>query len=211
MNIVIKQEKATMSNNDFMLDVGLANELKLAFRRTGYTCAEVKHLCERDILADIHRVLTGQAHIIDFSKENLIDCSGEPFTHQSFKVKSHKQGSSFVWNKTTCTSNLHRFLTQKMKHGITGYDFFKKLEKMPTANTCVLKYLLEHQEDIPESWKDKFVFFFGTIYYDPENGDQYVLCLNFYSPCGGDPGGWKWGAHRLLDNFNLHCYALTMS
>jgi len=42
-----------------MLDVGLANELKLAFRRAGYTSEDIKRLCEGDILADVRRVFFG--------------------------------------------------------------------------------------------------------------------------------------------------------
>ena len=50
--------------SDLMLDVGQANELKLAFRRAGYESAEVKTLCEGNILAQVREVLLGLAHIV---------------------------------------------------------------------------------------------------------------------------------------------------
>lgn len=50
-------------NNDLMLDVGQAAELKLAFRRNGWNNAEIKNLSEGDILADVLKVIKGQAEI----------------------------------------------------------------------------------------------------------------------------------------------------
>lgn len=50
--------------SELMLDVGQANELKMAFRRAGYEASEVKRLSEGDILARVREVLLGHAHIV---------------------------------------------------------------------------------------------------------------------------------------------------
>ncbi|MEI6296978.1 MAG: hypothetical protein WCO84_05020 [bacterium] len=54
-----------MRNEGLMLDVGLANELKMAFRRAGYTEAEIKEISKGDFLAGALQVLRGQASIVD--------------------------------------------------------------------------------------------------------------------------------------------------
>lgn len=51
------------ANNDLMLDVSQAAELKLAFRRNGWNNAQIKTLSEGDILAKVLQVITGQAEI----------------------------------------------------------------------------------------------------------------------------------------------------
>lgn len=51
-------------NNELMLDVGQANELKMAFRRSGWTNSEIKELCERETLFQVRRVISGQAKIV---------------------------------------------------------------------------------------------------------------------------------------------------
>jgi hypothetical protein len=51
------------TNNDLMLDVSQAAELKLAFRRNGWNNAQIKTLSEGDILAKVLQVITGQAEI----------------------------------------------------------------------------------------------------------------------------------------------------
>lgn len=51
------------ANNDLMLDVSQAAELKLAFRRNGWNNAQIKTLSEGDILAQVLQVITGQAEI----------------------------------------------------------------------------------------------------------------------------------------------------
>ncbi|MEN9338167.1 MAG: hypothetical protein RIQ41_481 [Candidatus Parcubacteria bacterium] len=47
-----------------MLDVGQANELKMAFRRAGYKASEVKSLVKGNILAQVREVLLGRAQIV---------------------------------------------------------------------------------------------------------------------------------------------------
>lgn len=51
-------------NKELMLDVGQANELKLAFRRAGYTNELIKKLCEGAILEDVLAFMRGTAKIV---------------------------------------------------------------------------------------------------------------------------------------------------
>jgi hypothetical protein len=60
-HIVASNGVSTVS--DLMLDVDQAGELKAAFRRGNWTNAEIKTLCEGDVLADVRRVILGHAEI----------------------------------------------------------------------------------------------------------------------------------------------------
>ncbi len=55
--------------SDLMLDVDQAGELKAAFRRGDWTNAEIKRACEGNFLAQVRKVLLGQAQIVDVVKK----------------------------------------------------------------------------------------------------------------------------------------------
>lgn len=69
-------------------------------------------------------------------------------------------------------------------------SFAKELEDQPVLNANVLDFLREHPELIPDEWKGKFTFFWGTIYRH-RDGDLYVRCLYW------DGGRWDWGCDSL--------------
>jgi hypothetical protein len=75
-----------MSSMD-LLDVGQANEFKLACRRNDFTPEDLKWLCEGDNLANVRRVRLGHAAIT--VPEHLIDCDANPFTPNGWKVEEH--------------------------------------------------------------------------------------------------------------------------
>lgn len=177
-----------MSANDLMLDVSQAAELKLAFRRNGWNNAEIKTLSEGDLLADVLKVVKGQAEIKTI--EHLIDCDAAPYTPPDWEVESHKKGGLWKWNPklTLC-------LSKKQKKGsIVGNDLRKELANQPVLNANVLDYLLAHPELIPEEWKGKAIFFWGTIYRN-SGGDLYVRCLCWRG------AGWYWGGRWLGGGF----------
>ena len=173
-----------MSNLE-TLDVGQANELKLAFRRTGWTNEDVKWLCEGDILVNIRNVRLGCAEIKPIV--HAIDCDADPFIPDGWRVEEHRKGGIFTWDPT----NVKLYLSKKQrgeKH-ITGNDLRKELTHEPVLNANVLDYLLksENQHLIPEEYKGKAVFFWGTIYRH-SGGSLYVRYLCW----GGDRWGWSW-------------------
>ncbi len=177
------------SNNDLILDVGQAAELKLAFRRNGWNNAEIKTLSEGDILADVLKVIKGQAEIKII--EHLIDCDSAPFITNGWSVEDHKKGGMFKLNP----EKISLYLPKKQKKGgIKGNDLRKKLANQSTLNANVLDYLLTHPELIPEEWKSKYIFFWGTIY-RYSDGDLFVRCLHWLG------SEWLWGGHWLDDYF----------
>lgn len=75
---------------------------------------------------------------------------------------------------------------------IQGHELRRELDngKLVLLNANLLDYLLEHPELIPDAWKGKVVFFWGTIY-RRSGGGLYVRCLGW----GG--GGWDWDSGWL--------------
>jgi hypothetical protein len=173
--------RRSQMDTELMLDVGQANELKLAFRRCGYTNAEIKKLCEGDTLAKLLPVVKGLAQIV--ISKHLIDCDANPFVPEGWKVEQHRKGGQLEWNP----ERIALYLSKGQQDGkyIGGHKLRKELEDKPVLNACVLDYLLAHPDLIPESWKGKVVFFWGTIYRSADGG-LYVRCLYW------DGGRWSW-------------------
>lgn len=168
-------------DNELMLDVGQANELKLAFRRNGWTNADVKNLCDGDKLAKILHVLRGHSWV-GFDQD-LIDLDADPFVPGTWKVKKHQKGGQLVWSPEKV--KLYLSSHQKGEKYIEGNKLRKELECERVMNANLLDYLLKHQELIPEEWKGQTVFFWGTIYRDLYD-NLYVRGLYF------DDGRWYW-------------------
>jgi hypothetical protein len=151
---------STMS--DFMLDVDQAHELKMAFRRGGWTNSEVKKLSEGDILAQVRDVILGRSEIKPV--EHVIDLDADPFIPPDWKVEEHKKGGQVKWSP----ANVQLYLSpnQKVKDGkvIVGNKLREELESKPVFNANLLDYLLANSHLIPEEWKDGYTYFWGTVY-----------------------------------------------
>ncbi len=170
-------------SDELMLDVSQAHELKLAFRRNGWTNKDIKNLSEGDILSKVLKVVKGQAEIRLI--EHLIDCDATPFIPEGWSVESHKKSGFFKFDP----AKIRLYLSKKQKKGeySIGNDLKKELADLPTLNANVLDYLLAHPELIPEEWKGKAIFFWGTIY-RRSDGNLYVRCLRW----DGSEWGWRY-------------------
>lgn len=113
---------------------------------------------------------------------SVIDCDVAPFTPSGWKVEEHKKGGQCKWDAAQVALYLSKF----QKNGvIEGNKLRKELEGKPVLNACVLDYLLAHPHLIPEEWKGKAVFFWGTIYrYSVDD-----LCVRYLF---WDGGRWHW-------------------
>lgn len=179
-------------DTELMLDVGQANEFKLALRRNGWTNADVKRLCEGDVLATLLPVIRGTAEVL--VRRHLIDASASPFLPEGWRgVEEHRKMGEITWDPTKVT--LHLSANQEGGQVIKGHDLRKELSGLPVMNACVLDYLLAHPELIPESWKGKYIYFWGTIY---RNSDD-DLCVRFLD---WNDGRWNWGYYWLDYDWN---------
>jgi hypothetical protein len=117
-----------------------------------------------------------------------IDCDAAPFVPDGWKVEEHQKGGSFIWD----ASKVELFLSDSQKGGktIEGNKLRKELAKKPVFNANVLDYLLKNPHLIPEEWKGKDVFFWGTIYRG-RRGRIRVRGLGWYG------GRWRGDAYWL--------------
>jgi hypothetical protein len=171
--------------SDLMLDVSQAAELKMAFRRSNWTNEKIKRLSEGDMLARVLEVIEGRAEIKMI--EHWIDCDAQPFIPDGWKVEEHRSGGQWKFNP----QKISLYLSKKQNKGtVCGNDLRQELADKPVLNANVLGFLLAHTELIPEEWKGKFIFFWGTIYRDAV-GRLYVRYF------GWDGSQWSWNYNNL--------------
>jgi hypothetical protein len=84
------------------------------------------------------------------------------------------------------------------KRGIKGYDLKKKIADQPVYGAQLLELYFANPHLIPDEFEDETVFFWGTIYNDPD-GKQCVRYLYKHGlSCASD--------YYSLDNkWNLDC------
>ncbi|OHA26678.1 MAG: hypothetical protein A3D56_02640 [Candidatus Taylorbacteria bacterium RIFCSPHIGHO2_02_FULL_45_35] len=127
-----------------------------------------------------------------------IDCDTPVFIPDGWEVLPEAEQlpnrvkGKFAWNPKEVT--LHLANGQKNGKWIEGNKLRKELVKQPVYTAHLLDYLLvtENQHLIPEEWKGKWIFFWGTIYRG-RYGNLYVRCLYW---CGGR---WFWSYYWLDD------------
>lgn len=112
----------------------------------------------------------------------VIDCTAEPFMRADWKLKAHHQDGLFVFDPTRVTL-MRPSENDDWPNG--------QLQNPHPLNASVLKYLMEHQELIPEEWKGKAIYFRGTTYED-KRGISLVPHLFWIASIG-----WQWDCHTI--------------
>jgi hypothetical protein len=160
-----------------MYTIGQMNQLADALEKAGFSPADVTRLRSPEILAKLKQALDGKMTFLKV--KHVIDCDQCPELPDGWEVDEHQPGGQFEWD----LSRIELYLCDEQKRdSIKGKDLRKKLKNMPNLNANVLDYLLEHTELIPDTWKGKYIFFWGTIYYgtikhNPEHRNLCVRCL----------------------------------
>ena len=141
-------------------------------------------------LEGAQRFLRGDAEVV--IKTHVIDCDANPYVPNNWKVEEHIKGGELRWNP----DEVELYLCDKQKGGtIEGNELRKLLKGKPVLNANVLDYLLANPQLIPEEWKDKAVFFWGTIYRN-SHGLLYVRFLYWLDD------RWFWNSDWLDFFFN---------
>ena len=159
----------------------------------GKTNACVKNLMKQMGITDaneaVRRINSGEW--IAQPNIRLIDCNTAPFVPENWSVEQHIKGGLITFDSTKITL----WLSDQQKNGrVTGYELRQELTNKPVLNANVLDYLLAHQKEIPEEWKNQYTFFWSTIYRDSD-GDVVVRCLVW------DGSQWRWGFSWLDIDF----------
>ncbi len=120
---------------------------------------------------------------------HLVDCDAAPFCPDRWEVVEHREGGSLDLSKV----GIDLFVSEKQKAGwVKGDGLRSIIADEPALNANVLDHLLVHPHLIPEGWKGKAVYFWGTIYRRPDG----TLCVRSLYWVGG---WWDWSYH-WLDN-----------
>lgn len=168
--------------------IGAMNQLADALDAAEFTPDDVTKLKQYKDLASIKQVLYGYAKIVQIV--HLIDCDAKPFIPDELEVEEHRKGGQMEWS----AGRTLPYLSELQKKGkcIRGDKLREELRNMHPYNANILDYLLAHVELIPEEWKGKIMFFWGTIYRGPV-GHLYVRYL--YWEGGQWRGHYRWLGH----------------
>lgn len=197
MNNVAKKKEWTMST---LYTIGQIGQAADALDNAGCTPDELTKIIQNKIaLRNFLEVIRGHAEIMVV--EHLIDCDAQPFIPDGWKVEEHHQCGQWKFD----LQKISLYLSKKQNKGaICGNDLRKELANKTVHNANVLDYLLAYPNLIPEEWKGKIVFFWGTIYRSAGDG----LCVRDLIWGGSQ---WDWGYFWLDDVFDSGCPAALVS
>ena len=91
---------------------------------------------------------------------------------------------------------LHRFESKTKEKVIQGNDLLLEFENMPVQNATLNDFFETRPEFVPDDWKKEengsvvWVFFGGSIFLDPFDGSEFVLC-----------GGWIQASGRWMSRY----------
>ncbi len=157
------------------------NQLGDGLEAAGFSPDDVTKLRAFAGLKTIKAVLNGYAKI-EIVK-HLVDLDANPFVPDGWKVEEHTIGGQFEWSPTAVAL----YLSTKQQNGgvIGGHDLRKEMKNQRVFNANLLDFLLANPHLIPEEWKGKYVFFWGTIYRSSDGN----LCVRFLRWVGDE---WFW-------------------
>lgn len=148
-----------------------------------------------DVTAALDELLRVDAAAQPLSSR-LIDCSARLFIPKTWAVEKRDQiKSRFRGRLDLDSAKIVLHLAEAQQTGIiVGIELLKLLEGKLVLPANVLDFFLTNPQFIPESWKGKRVFFWGTIYRD-RGGLLYVRCLCWSG------GQWGWDRTYLAFGF----------
>lgn len=121
--------------------------------------------------------------------EHMIDCDAAPFIPDGWTIVEHQKSGLWKWDPSQVT--LYLSTLQRQGKLISGNSLRQKLKHKLVLSACVLDHLFAHPELIPEDWKRRYVFFYGTTYCDHDGRP----CVRFL---GWNSDRWQWS--RSLDS-----------
>lgn len=145
-----------------------------------------------DPLEVVRRIDSGDWTLVGPAQSTAseVDCDVAPFVPEGWTVVENRQCGKVR------PDDADLYVSEEQKNGpVSGNELQKKLADLPVLNAVMLDWYLAHPERIPETWKGKLVFFWGTIYRDA-NGYLFVRVLDW----NGDQ--WNWDGYCLGYDFS---------
>lgn len=154
----------------FSMDI--MNKLGNSLEKAGYSETELQQLAQFEDLEGLRLIINGteKSLVVD----HTIDCDADPQLPGGCRVKTHQKGGLYKWDPEKI--ELYLGPQQSSRNGISCSKLEKIIARKRVLNACVLAYLLKHPSLIPQSWKNKYVCFWGTIF---EGIDDCVAALHF--------------------------------
>ena len=180
-----------MSTNEFVFGVGTAEKIQKALRRNvdqvrGHEVEILEWLAEGNNIVKVGELAHGISMVGPV--EPMVDLDADPMVPGDWKVESHQKGGQFKWDPAKV--ELYLDVDQQNGKVIEGNLLRWRVKSRNPFNDNLADFLLAHTELIPESWKGKEVFFWGTIYRNAD-GNFYVRYLRW------DGFRWRWGYRWL--------------
>lgn len=171
--------------------VGLAAKFVGAWAEAGGAPEELNALAEKpEVLKGVLEILAGRSEIKPITY--TLDFDASPFIPDGWTVESHKKMGQWTFDPSKV--KFHLADGQRGGKYVPGTVLREELEKLECYNANLLDFYLKNQYLIPEDWKGKAIFFWGTIYRNAD-GDLFVRCLDW------DGGAWGWCCHWLVSDW----------
>lgn len=164
-------------SDQIMLDVGQAQDLKMAMRRNNFDNKALHALVEGRMLSRVGSVIKGTSEIVN-TQYIAIDCSTQPTTPEGFVIHSSLNCGWFRWD----SSKLKLFVSEEQKKSgsIRSLDLVKITKQFDLVPSNILDFLLLHPHLIPESWwgEHNQVGFWGTKFKCLKQDGMFVRYLD---------------------------------
>ena len=206
-------------DDKFVLDVGLAADLKAGFKRAGWETEEIKKLSSGDTLTHVRGFVRGKSNIVPVESgpttaTNMTTLpSGLVVVHRSLEVDCDLDVMPPDWKaagwecrpEDQIASRIRGQLifdpaqfkrVLKLNEGepyVVGHELKTRLEGELVLPDNLLEAWLQYPEFIPAECRQGRTYFWGKIYRD---GDS--LCVRFLYLGGGV---WGWDCCWLDDGF----------
>jgi hypothetical protein len=178
----------------------LMSEVVITAAKAGWEPKDFSDLAQNEEVMKLVLGVLRSTHEIK-GIEHVIDCNDEPMIPNGWSVERHQNNGVIKFD----ISKTELYLSKKQKsETIEGHKLCEELKDKKVLNANVLDYLLANPKTIPEEWKGKAVFFWGTIYRN-SGGGLCVRCLCWFG------GRWRWDFYWLDFDFGSDNPALLFA
>jgi hypothetical protein len=156
---------------------GLGAKICKAWCEAGGSPAELNKLAQSsELLGRVIQIPRGQAEVV--IKKHIIHLAADPHIPEGWQLVEH-QPSPAEWEWDPEKVQLH--LEPEQQNGYIKGDLLReRLKGKLLLNARLLDYLFAHPELIPEEWKGRAIFFWGTVYRNSGGG----LHVRYLRWCG---------------------------
>jgi hypothetical protein len=172
---------------------GQTHQLMDSLEEKGFTSDLITKLGQFDDMPELIAVLNGESEIVP--TKYIVDLDADPMIPDGWEKEEHTKGGQFEFDP----KQIALYLDEQQQAGgvILGNNLRKKLEGKGVYNANLLDFYLANPQLIPEEWKGKSVFFWGTIY----RRSRGVLCVRYLY---WSSGMWRWYYRWLDPGFDGH-------